>query len=986
MNKMNIEKDDVAIVGMSCRFPGANNIDQFWSNLCNGIESVSEFSINELRQENIDENLLKDPNYIRRAAIVENVDKFAAEFFEVSSREAELTDPQHRLLLELAWHALEDAAYPPSAYEGNIGAYFTCSTNQYYYKNVIPNLAVVDEATLYNAGMLNSQDVLATKIAYKLNLRGPAITISTACSSSLVAVHYACLDIINGACTVALAGGIGLSPYKKHGYLYRPGMIFSATGHCQAFDAQASGIVPGNGGGIVVLKKAINAINDGDNIYAIIKGSAVNNDGHEKIGFYAPSVQGQARAILAAYKKDAINPRSIKYVEAHGTGTLLGDPVEIQALTDAFRIFTPDKQFCGVGSVKTNFGHLDVAAGIAGLIKAALIVRYKKIPPSINFTKPNPYIPFADSPFYVNNKLSSFETSENNPSLVAVSSFGIGGTNAHAILQPSPPISMSEDNKDKKLILLSATSFMALKSQIEQLRSYIEANPQQSLNDIAYTLQVGRTHLPIRTGWLCADKKDLLKQMEIALTSPTLIDKPPETNKKISKELYKLFSNSRDELTKNIVDNLYKLMIQLNLEGVIPSQLKNTSEQYLFLLKYFWQLGYDWNWNLLKLIGKRISLPLYPFEKKSYWMYPPRAIKTNQPLVSDTKIEDVKQNLEEDLTSIWQEYLSIKNIKNNDNFFNLGGDSLTAMILIEKMNQRYGTKLNENSLIEYPTISQLADVIKKNIAYHTILPTAHDIILLNSVPYSKYSIFWVHPIGGTVYCYYPIAKKLVNVTSIGLQDPSFNEGKPVFSSIEQMAAAYVDKIQKLQPQGPYFILGHSFGGFVAYQISLDLIKKGQTIDLLVMLDTPGPQHLPKKEGTEVSVLYTLLQSIDRETNWNQFKDVTNPAILIDYAIKHKIIPAEFEKRIHEILAIFMHNRELMHAYRPVPNSTLRPLYLKAAVNSEYLSPDHEQSWLALFPRGMEVITVPGNHDTLLEDPNAAIIAEILNKQFDRFNQ
>ncbi|BDA68763.1 beta-ketoacyl synthase [Calothrix sp. PCC 7716] len=504
------DKDEIAIIGMAGRFPGANNIDTFWQNLRSGVESISFFTDEELIKAGVDSGLLNNPNYVKANGILEDIDLFDASFFGFSPREAEITDPQHRIFLECVWEALENAGYNSETYRGQIGLFAGVAASDYLLSNLYLNRDLMESGDSYQVLIGNDKDFLPTLVSYKLNLRGPSINVQTACSTSLVAVHLACQSLLNGESDIALAGGVTVGAQQKTGYYYQQGGIQSPDGHCRAFDAQAQGTIGGNGLGVVVLKRLEDAQRDGDYIHAVIKGSAVNNDGSLKVGYTAPSVDGQREVILEALALAGAEPETISYVETHGTGTILGDPIEIKALTQAFRNSTNKKGFCAIGSVKTNIGHLDTAAGVAGLIKTALALKHKQIPPSLHFQKPNPQIDFANSPFYVNTKLSEWETS-GIPRRAGVSSFGIGGTNAHVVLEEASVIQASSPSRPWQLLLLSAKTCTALDTATAQLRDYLEQNLDTPLPDIAYTLQVGRRAFDYRRIMICHDRDDAVK-------------------------------------------------------------------------------------------------------------------------------------------------------------------------------------------------------------------------------------------------------------------------------------------------------------------------------------------------------------------------------------------------------------------------------------------------------------------------------------------
>ena len=491
---------EIAVIGMACRMPGAKDIDEFWRNLHDGVESISSLSDDELLSIGVDPALLKDPNYVKASVVLEDIDLFDASFFGFSPKEAKMIDPQQRLFLECAWNAIENAGYNVEAYDCPIGVYAGVGMNAYLLNNLSPNSSHDPGGVgAFQLMIGNDKDFLPTRVSYKLNLKGPSINIQTACSTSLVAIHMAGQGLMNGECHMALAGGVSIHLPQKTGYLYQEGMILSPDGHCRTFDAKAQGTVFGSGVGIVVLKRLEDAIADGDCIHAVIKGSAINNDGSLKVGYTAPSVDGQASAITQAQAAAGIDAETITYIEAHGTATPLGDPIEIAALTKAFRESTQKKSFCAIGSLKTNIGHVDAAAGVGGLIKTILAMKHKLVPPSLHFEKPNPQIDFDNSPFYVATQLSEWKTN-GTPRRAGVSSFGIGGTNCHIIVEEAPkrpPVANSVE-RPQHILSLSAKSEEALSELAQRYYKFLSHDSQCVLTDICYTTNTGRKHFEHR--------------------------------------------------------------------------------------------------------------------------------------------------------------------------------------------------------------------------------------------------------------------------------------------------------------------------------------------------------------------------------------------------------------------------------------------------------------------------------------------------------
>jgi acyl transferase domain-containing protein len=503
----------IAVIGMSGRFPRARDLDEYWHNLQEGVECISSFSDEELRVSGVDPSLISHPSYVKRKAILEDVELFDAYFFGFNPGEAEVIDPQQRLFLESAYEVLDNAGYTSEGYAGLIGVYAGCSLNSYLISNLLSNKEVIQRLGAYQIMIGSDKDFLSTRVSYKLNLKGPSIDVQTACSTSLVAVHLACQSLLNYECDMAIASGVSIGVPQKTGYLYQEGMILSPDGHCRAFDAKAQGTISGEGVGTVLLKRLTDALSDGDCIRAVIKGSAINNDGSLKAGYTAPSIDGQAEVIMAAQTAAGVKAEAIGYVEAHGTGTSLGDPIEIAALTKAFRYSTEKSRFCAIGSVKTNIGHLDVAAGVASLIKTVLALQHKKLPPSLHFENPNPLIDFDSSPFFVNTSLSEWKADE-NPRRAGVSSFGIGGTNAHLVVEEAPVREPSGPSRQWKLLTLSAKSDNSLDTMTKNLVEQVKREKDINLADVAYTLQMGRQKFGHRRIAVCQTREDAISSLD----------------------------------------------------------------------------------------------------------------------------------------------------------------------------------------------------------------------------------------------------------------------------------------------------------------------------------------------------------------------------------------------------------------------------------------------------------------------------------------
>lgn len=516
MNEFSIPEAAIAVVGLAGRFPKARNVAEFWRNIRDGVECIDVFTDSELKAAGVSPEVIADPNYVKAGVVLNDLEMFDAGFFGFSPKDAAIMDPQHRHFLECAWEALEDAGHAASNFRGSIGVYAGSGMNAYMIYNLLTNAKLLETAGLFLIRQTgNDKDVLATRVSYEFDLRGPSVNVQTACSSSLVAIHMACQSLLGHECDMALAGGVTIEIPHQRGYLYREGEILSRDGHCRAFDAAATGTVFGSGLGIVVLRRLEDALADGDSIRAVIRGSAINNDGSRKVGYLAPSVDGQAEVIAEALQVAGVDAGSISYVETHGTGTRVGDPIEVSGLTQAFRGSSHRKEYCAIGSVKTNIGHLDSAAGVAGFIKTVLALEHREIPPSLHFETSNPHIHFAGSPFFVNTQLRPWAR-DGGPRRAGVTSLGIGGTNAHVVLEEAPDAERSRRSRPWQLLVVSAKSQAALRTASVNLAKHLEQSPGLHLDDVSFTSQLGRRAFPYRRTVVCRTAEEAIEGLQAA--------------------------------------------------------------------------------------------------------------------------------------------------------------------------------------------------------------------------------------------------------------------------------------------------------------------------------------------------------------------------------------------------------------------------------------------------------------------------------------
>ncbi len=503
----------IAIVGMAGRYPGSRDLDELWQHLKNGDELVTFFTREQMIADGVPEAMIDDENYVGAASILPDIDKFDAAFFNFSPKEAEMMDPQQRFFLECCWEALERAGYDPSTYEGSVGVFAGATPSSYLNGT---GLARLDDSA---AGEMQStigsmNDYLTTRVSYKLNLRGPSLNIQTACSTSLVAITTACQSLLNYQCDIALAGGASVRVPQKCGYIYDPAGYFSTDGHCRTFDHRATGTLPGNAVGVICLKRYEDAVDDGDTVLALIRGAAVNNDGSAKVGYSAPSVPGQAKAIAMAQALAEVDADTITNIEAHGTATPVGDPIEFEALTQAFRATTERQHFCALGSIKSNLGHTDATAGVTGVIKTVLSMQNQQLPPSLHYEKPNPKLQMEGSPFFVNTQLRDWNPEGGLPRRGGVSSFGVGGTNAHVVMEEAPPREAAGAAREQHLVVLSARTASALDTMTRNLAAHLRAHPDLPLAEVAHTLAVGRSAFEHRRGIVVSDGGQLLSALE----------------------------------------------------------------------------------------------------------------------------------------------------------------------------------------------------------------------------------------------------------------------------------------------------------------------------------------------------------------------------------------------------------------------------------------------------------------------------------------
>ncbi|BBB93450.1 MAG TPA: polyketide synthase [Methylomusa anaerophila] len=887
-----VPQKSIAIIGMAGQFPKSKSMTELWNNLADGRDCISEIPATRWPLD-----LFYDPDpkapgktYCKYMGALEDVDKFDPLFFGISTTEAVVMDPQQRLFLESCWACIEDSGLNPLSLSGSrCGVFVGCAPSDYGHTMIMQGQEL--NSQVFTGG---TNSILPARISYSLNLKGPCLAIDTACSASLVAIAEACDSLILQNSDLALAGGVNImaGPYL-HIQASKAGML-SPDGRCFSFDARANGFVPGEGVGVVLLKRLADAVRDGDPIYGVISGWGINHDGKTN-GITAPSAKSQVFLEKDVYQRFGINPETITLLEAHGTGTKLGDSIEIDALAESFGSFTQKKNYCALGTVKSNIGHLLAASGVAGVIKILLSLQHRLIPPAINFEKLNEYVSLDNNPFYINTKLQPWETSAGIPRRAAVSSFGFNGTNAHLVIEEYIPavdtadttISMDMETNNPVLVVLSAKTEEQLKAYAKSMKSHAEAREDFNLTDLAYTLQTGREGMEYRLAFP-ADSRDML----IKVLGDFIDNSSPEV---LTGQVKK--SNGRKKLLE--LDEETKALLETWLQ---EKELKKVAE--------VWLKGINVDWNKLYAGTKpcRINLPAYPFARERYWA--PKA--DSQPAVgtatdsagspatpatpahhfgADAQLEKYQsetigeshiavESLQEELAASLAQalYKNRSDIDVDASFVDMGMDSMIVVNWVQAINNQYGTSIAATKVYDYPTLSEFIGFMEKELSNtdnkrrlkrksFKLWPQFPELIHLNQSSQGR-PVFWTHAGQGGVEVYQQIAQKIQR-PFFGIQARGWMTDRSPLHGLQAMAAYYIHIMQSVQPEGPYDVGGYSMGGTLAYEITRQLQELGQTVDTIVMLDAIDPAEMKKSyESQKGLILQTvnvaLLASIDKE--------------------------------------------------------------------------------------------------------------------------
>ncbi|MFI8828973.1 beta-ketoacyl synthase N-terminal-like domain-containing protein [Streptomyces sp. NPDC053431] len=917
-----ISRDAVAIVGMAGRFPGAQDVDSLWTMLLEGTEAVRQFTPAELRSAGVPAHHVSDPRYRPFAAELTGIENFDAAFFGITPAEARVMDPQHRIFLECVWTALEDAGTAPASCQGRIGVYGSSSLSSYLVHHVLASEEYRGNAFSYPVLLGNDKDFLATRVSYRLGLNGPSMTVQSGCSSSLVAVDIAKNAVLSGQCDVAVAGGVSICTPQTAGYLHQQGGTFSADGHCRPFDASATGMVRGSGCGVIVLKRLEQALAERDHIYAVIAATAVNNDGALKAGYTAPGMAGQTRVIETALAASGLPASAISYIETHGTGTFLGDPIEVAALTEAYTTGSDPLRQCALGSVKANIGHLDAAAGITGLIKAALVLHHQKIPPQINFTQPNPELRLQETPFTIHTQA----VRPRDPIIAAAAtSLGIGGTNAHCILTTPPPADprTRQPAAGEYLLLLSGHDDKRLAESAGDLADYLQRHPATRLDDLAYTLVAGRQPLASRAAITATAQHDAIAALRTLAAGQ---HHPPDD---LHAHAWTSGAPAQDIAVGDI------------------SQ------------------------------ARKIRIPATRFRALRHWIDtpaspPPPGHETSQ---QQTLAADLLQAI----TDVFSTHLGIRSIEADDDYFDLGGESLGAVSLIDSLSRQLHIKLTLPQFTRLRTPQRLAQWVTTQRTPSAPRPdTAGNLELVKDGRPGR-EVFLVHPSGGTTLFAHTLAAHSTDPSRLyALGYPTDNPAPP--ATIPEMALRYVQAIRTVAPHGPYRIGGYSLGGTVALEMARLLTQDGEQVEKVILFDTlpPSANTRPFSEEEFLQAFPALLATSLDLPQTPILARPSTPEEAIDAVRQPSWTPATV-RELRALYDVWLISARALSAHRLQPYDG--PVHLLAAAQpippglsglpSTIVTDD---AWKPFLTGALHLTAVPGNHFSMFHDHNLPALA------------
>jgi len=985
-NSSNEDIEDIAVVGMSGRFPGAHSHRMLWHNVKSGTESISHFSVEDALTAGAYSDDVQQDNYVRAGGVLKDIDKFDAEFFGYSDRESQVLDPQHRIFLECAWEALEQAGY--CVLNDNmplIGIFASSSMSTYFVENLLNNKEVLNSVGRMTVELGNNKDFMPSRIAYKLNLRGPCIAVQNGCTSSLTALYIATQHLLSYQCDMAVVGGSSIRTNVNRGYLYQPGGILSPDGHCKVFDKTANGTVEGNGTGVIVLKRLSEAIQDRDAIHAIIKGIAINNDGSQKPGFAAPSFNGQVEAIKNAYEIAGINPDTISFVETQGTGTIVGDYLEVSALSEVFKRYTSRKNYCALGSIKANIGHLDVASGMASLIKSIFILKDKVIPPVINYNEPNPQLDLCNSPFYINKEFGDLSDSL-YPMRVAINSFGAGGTNLHVILEEAPKnysrgnTLLCNTNHEYELILVSARTKEQLCLVIRQLLIFIKSNPNIDIADLAYTLNSRREHLKNRIAFISHSVQQIIDFFELVL------------------------ENSEVGIRKIVMPDESNLCQTTSIQKL--KHLEQIADE--------WISGLPLRW--IDTGGKNIELPTYHFEKKSFWVDLVSKTENYNNVSRDIKIENgIEQN---QFLSLLKDISGSNDIELSTKFLDLRISSLMMVQLLSKIRELWGIELsidtfNKNISVEelYLKVKQVyfcANKIGQQLTTDQINSSTSSLNLLNKneTQIRDTKLVCVPPLNGVSYEYnkekFGELSKLLDETvefyCIQHQDDGCKSDMVFSDKTDQFYKSIINSLTN----DSYILCGWCNGGIFAMDVANKLIKNSKNVQYLILLDTYEPryassvhfEHFGKSSDAinedEISFVQSFLIQMDPEN-----KSFKSPKIIaelretkrdcvVDYIFSKlsytKNMTRKFVQDVYQRYYDLFNKAQIKNEVifkTHVPSEYNGDVILIRAIGSNLLEVDKYLGWRDVCKGKIYVHDVEATHISMLTSPDVNDVSKII---------
>ncbi|WP_434684075.1 beta-ketoacyl synthase N-terminal-like domain-containing protein [Pseudanabaena minima] len=1022
-------KEPIAIIGIGCRFPQANSVKAFWQLLRDGVDAIAPMP-SDRRQlypfNSFDDAALEAING-RWGGFLDGIDQFDAEFFGISPSEAVALDPQQRLLLEVSWIALEDAALTLEQVAGSqTGVFIGMAANGY------EALLQGGKAQTAYTSLGTSNAIAANRISQYFDLQGASLAINTTCSSSLVAVDLACHSLWSSESNLALAGGVNI--FANLGISPKSSELLSPTHRCRSFSAAADGYVRSEGVGIIVLKPLSEALANRDRIYAVIRGSAVNHNGRGN-GLTAPNLQAQESLLRRVYKNAGIEPQAIHYLEAHATGTMMGDAVEMKAIERVFNSSSSEdsaKKICQIGTVKTNIGHTETASGIAGLFKVALALHHRQIPPHLHFEQPSPYIEFEKLSFQVPTILTPLPL---EGSLYAgVSAFGMGGTNAHVILESAPQVSISLPNLSityaYHVLILSAKTEQALRQMAVNYHDFLKEQSEVTITQVCAT-SMRRTQFNYRLAIVVKASKNEIDDLQQNLSayisdhSSSQVFSGKVNLKKYKKQSLHTILKNEEPLISKLSQNYPQHTLEQIIFGVgsFPELDPNTHNLLRDRILDLWVNGVKVDWSSLYVSSNLtpISLPSYPFERQSFWVQPSSQSNTSEsapvaeiPITRPPKTKsarDLESNFvaprdrtEKKLVEIWEKVFDIKPIGIHDNFFDIGGTSTIAVNLFAKIEQSFKCHLSLVVVFQCPTIAQLAQMLSQLNQQEQLEQTAAWSTLVPIRPTGIHPpLFCVSGIHGSVLIYADLAKHLgADQPFYGLQPKGIDGIHQPLTSIEEIAAYYIQVVQTVQPKGPYFLGGFSLGSHVVWEMSQQLRKQGEKVALLALFDGKirSINTVRQPFRKRIFIHYQSFREMGF-TYLSQKFPAWQEWLIGRYQYWTKRIIRRFYQRMRWKLPIYLRQSAIEESLEKAGKEALKNYVMKvypdkvtlfradtqeADQGVGFVPLDWDLGWSNLAAGGLDIQTISGDHMSMFHEPQVQVLAQKLHECLHRARQ